>query len=77
MKNKQQDKTFNTPLERAYYDVPAYKQIEIRNRIIEECGIAKPTFYSWLKGKSQPKLPAQKVISEILNIPETVLFQSK
>jgi hypothetical protein len=50
-------------------------QIELRNRIISECGISTATFYKWLNRKTDtiPKLARQK-ISEITGIPVEDLF---
>jgi hypothetical protein len=50
-------------------------QIELRNRIINECGISTATFYKWLNRKTDniPKLARQK-ISEITGIPVEDLF---
>ena len=46
---------------------------KLRNKIINECEIQHSTFYSWLSRKKIPAL-AQKVICEIMNIPQSKLF---
>lgn len=50
-------------------------QIELRNKIIRECGISMATFYKWLNSDTShiPKLAKEK-ISEITGIPVEDLF---
>jgi hypothetical protein len=46
-------------------NLPASQTREIRDRIIQECGISRPTFYRW-RGQYEPvKKLAQEKIREI------------
>lgn len=58
-----------------YKDLPTRTdQKELRHRIIKECKIRKPTFYSWLQRSNIPDKKSQVIISEILNQPKEILF---
>ena len=58
-----------------YKDLPTKTdQKKLRHRIIKECKIQKPTFYSWLQRGGIPDEKSQKIIAEILELPVEILF---
>jgi hypothetical protein len=49
------------------------KRQQLRNKIISECKIQLPSFYSWIRRKKVPPL-AQEKIANILEKPQSELF---
>lgn len=52
-------------------------RIEIRDRIVNECGITKPTLYRWISGDVIPDKLKQEKVASIMGVPVDVLFPNK
>ena len=51
-----------------WYDgLPKNKGIEMRNKVIENCGISRAVFYNWYSGLTSIPVLAQKEIERIAN----------
>lgn len=61
-----------------YYSLSKPDQNDFRQNVLNVCGIAYPTFYTWLRRRktSNPSKQSQKLISQALNQPVETLFPS-
>jgi len=72
--NSENDKNFPNLTLKGYYESFAEKQLEIRDRILNECGVTRDTFYKWKNGETLPPKPSRVIIAKITGIPVETLF---
>lgn len=59
-----------------YNSLPEKEKVELRNKIIQETELSLPTFYTWMRNESFPRV-YRFFIAQIAGRPEEELFKKQ